>query len=287
MSAVLRDDAGAVSSFIMGGFNAWTRDPDGNTPLMVASIVGSAAVATVLLGSAATTARDDSSLVDACNAYGRTALMNAATSCGDKPCIATIEALLASRANLEATDKQGKTPLLLAAQYGRDKCLKRLLDAKANVAALETTTRYNAAMRACTSYKHTTVRLLLVAGCDFEHINAAGDTLSDMAPNDAIRLVCDEFRADVRAAALECKLRADVVAAAAALAAGKADVAKAQAQRAAASAALDAARADVAADATTAEAEDAASAVAASSVTAQAPSSASATQQEQQQQEQP
>jgi ankyrin repeat protein len=58
-----------------------------------------------------------------------------------------IEALLAKGAGLEAKDKEGRTPLMLAAQYGRTAAVRLLLDRGANAGARDAH-RWNAFMLA-------------------------------------------------------------------------------------------------------------------------------------------
>jgi ankyrin repeat protein len=149
--AVKRDDADAIATLLNRGFDANTVDANGNTGLFLAIKEPSLKVADVLIRWPKTqvesrTAKDESPLMMAAlkgltevcarlitrgadvNKTGWTPLHYAATT-GQ---VAVIDLLLQNYAYIDAESPNGSTPLMMAAHYGSNDSVQRLLSAGAD-----------------------------------------------------------------------------------------------------------------------------------------------------------
>jgi quinoprotein dehydrogenase-associated probable ABC transporter substrate-binding protein len=162
--AIVADDVDRVAYLLTHGAHADSRDGDGYTPLIGAVRLGVVRVATYLVEHHA-----DANLTDR---SGWTPLMWAAW--GDNP--ALLSMLLAHRAKLDATDNDGLTPLAIAAQNGKIKAARVLLDAGADVNAPVAKGGYTPLMLASTSGSSELAASLIEHGAKVNAANPAGVT---------------------------------------------------------------------------------------------------------------
>lgn len=150
-AALQRDDVGAVQALLERGFDANTRDPEGQVGLYLALRQPSLRVAGLLLkwpqvDLDARNAQDENPLMMAClkgqldwvlkliergadvNKPGWTPLHYAATSGHLK----IIEVLLEHHAYIDAASPNGTTPLMMAAMYSTPSTVKLLLESGAD-----------------------------------------------------------------------------------------------------------------------------------------------------------
>lgn len=152
--ALNRDDSGAVERLLARGFDPNTMDDKGRTGLTFALLNDAMRSAEVLMASKATdlnrlNAAGESPLMIAAlrgnlelckrlvargaqvNHDGWSALHYAASG----PNVAVIDFLLQQGANLEGRSPNGTTPLMMAAGYGSEQAVDRLLAARAEIRA--------------------------------------------------------------------------------------------------------------------------------------------------------
>jgi quinoprotein dehydrogenase-associated probable ABC transporter substrate-binding protein len=163
-NAIVADDVDRVSYLLAHGGHANSTDGDGYTPLISAIRSGFVGVATYLAEHGA-----DANLTDR---SGWTPLMWA--TWGDNPALVTM--LLAHRAKLDATDNDGLTPLGIAAQNGKAKATRVLLDAGADVNAPVAKGGYTPLMLASISGSHDLAAALIEHGAKVNAANPGGVT---------------------------------------------------------------------------------------------------------------
>lgn len=118
--------AGHVQMLIAAGANVNQIDVKGQTALMLAARISSVELVNALLkgGAAATINTKDKE--------GNTALLSSLAQLSYAPA-ATIKALIAAGANVDAVNAEGQTPLILAAQRNNLAMIKTLLEAHASI----------------------------------------------------------------------------------------------------------------------------------------------------------
>lgn len=106
-----------------------------------------------------------------------TPILKACRNCNAEPILTF---LLENGANVEDRDSINQTPLIIAAQHGCDKLVKKLLEAGANV---HHTAEYskNALITATEENYPKIVRMLLEAGADPNVLNEDGETPMEIA----------------------------------------------------------------------------------------------------------
>jgi quinoprotein dehydrogenase-associated probable ABC transporter substrate-binding protein len=163
-NAIVADDVDRVSYLLAHGAHADSPDGDGYTPLISAIRAGFVGVATYLAEHGA-----DANLTDR---SGWTPLMWA--TWGDNP--ALVSMLLAHRAKLDATDNDGLTPLGIAAQNGKVKATRVLLDSGADVNAPIAKGGYTPLMLASISGSNELAAALIEHGAKVNAANPGGVT---------------------------------------------------------------------------------------------------------------
>jgi len=163
-NAIVADDVDRVGYLLAHGAHADRQDGDGYTPLISAVRSGFVGVATYLVEHKA-----DANLTDR---SGWTPLMWA--TWGDNP--ALISMLLAHHAKLDAIDNDGLTPLGIAAQNGKFKAARVLLDAGADVNAPIAKGGYTPLMLASISGSSELAATLIEHGAKVNAANPGGLT---------------------------------------------------------------------------------------------------------------
>ncbi|HEY4445490.1 MAG TPA: quinoprotein dehydrogenase-associated putative ABC transporter substrate-binding protein [Steroidobacteraceae bacterium] len=163
-NAIVADDVDRVGYLVAHGAHANAQDGDGYTPLISAIRSGFVGVATYLVEHQA-----DANLTDR---SGWTPLMWA--TWGDNP--ALINMLLAHHAKLDATDNDGLTPMGIAAQNGKVKATRVLLDAGADVNAPIAKGGYTPLMLASISGSSELTAALIEHGAKVNAVNPGGLT---------------------------------------------------------------------------------------------------------------
>jgi quinoprotein dehydrogenase-associated probable ABC transporter substrate-binding protein len=163
-NAIVADDVDRVGYLLAHGAHANSPDGDGYTPLISAIRSGFVGVATHLVEHGG-----DANLTDR---SGWTPLMWA--TWGDNP--ALVSMLLAHRAKLDATDNDGLTPLGIAAQNGKVKATRVLLDAGADVNAPIAKGGYTPLMLASISGSNELAAALIEHGAKVNAANPGGVT---------------------------------------------------------------------------------------------------------------
>jgi quinoprotein dehydrogenase-associated probable ABC transporter substrate-binding protein len=163
-NAIVANDVDRVGYLLTHGAHVNSMDGDGYTPLISAIRSGFVAVATYLADHQA-----DANLPDR---SGWTPLMWA--TWGDNP--ALVQMLLAHHAKLDATDNDGLTPLAIAAQNGKAKAARALLDAGADVNAPVAKGGYTPLMLASISGSNELTSLLIERGAKVNAANPGGVT---------------------------------------------------------------------------------------------------------------
>jgi quinoprotein dehydrogenase-associated probable ABC transporter substrate-binding protein len=163
-NAIVADDIDRVSYLLTHGAHANLQDGDGYTPLISAIRSGFVGIATYLVEHQA-----DANLTDR---SGWTPLMWATWA--DNP--ALVNMLLAHHAKLDATDDDGLTPLGIAAQNGKVKATRVLLDAGADVNAPIAKGGYTPLMLASISGSSELAASLIEHGAKVNAANPGGLT---------------------------------------------------------------------------------------------------------------
>jgi ankyrin repeat protein len=163
-NAVVADDVDRVGYLLKHGAHVDSQDGDGYTPLISAIRLRVVGVATYLVEHKA-----DANLTDR---SGWTPLMWA--TWGDNP--ALINMLLAHHAKLDALDNDGLTPLGIAAQNGKVKATRVLLDAGADVNAPVAKGGYTPLMLASISGSSELAAALIEHGAKVNAANPGGLT---------------------------------------------------------------------------------------------------------------
>jgi quinoprotein dehydrogenase-associated probable ABC transporter substrate-binding protein len=163
-NAIVADDVDRVGYLLSHGAHANSQDGDGYTPLISAIRSGFVGVATYLVEH-----RADANLTDR---SGWTPLMWATWA--DNP--ALVNMLLAHHAKLDATDNEGLTPLGIAAQNGKVKATRVLLDAGADVNAPIAKGGYTPLMLASISGSNELAAALIEHGAKVNAANPGGLT---------------------------------------------------------------------------------------------------------------
>jgi quinoprotein dehydrogenase-associated probable ABC transporter substrate-binding protein len=163
-NAIVADDVGRVGYLLEHGAHANLQDGDGYTPLISAIRSGFVGVAQYLVEHEA-----DANLTDR---SGWTPLMWA--TWGDNPTLVSM--LLAHRAKLDATDNDGLTPLGIAAQNGKVKATRVLLDAGAEVNTPVAKGGYTPLMLASISGSSEVAAALIEHGAKVNAANPGGLT---------------------------------------------------------------------------------------------------------------
>jgi len=163
-NAIVANDVDRVAYLLAHGAQVNSTDGEGFTPLISAIRSGLVAVATYLVEHKA-----DANLPDR---SGWTPLMWA--TWGDNP--ALVEMLLAHHAKLDAADNDGLTPLGIAAQNGKAKAARALLDAGADVNAPVAKGGYTPLMLASISGSNELATSLIEHGAKVNAANPGGVT---------------------------------------------------------------------------------------------------------------
>jgi N-acyl-D-amino-acid deacylase len=166
LEAVKRGDAPSTRALLERGRSVEERDSEGNTPLLVASLYGDAALVNLLLARHADprAANDD----------GATALL---WSVDDRD---KVEALLAAGANPKASASSGFTPLIAAANcHANAPIVRMLLDHGAD--ANQSTPTGTTALLLAPGSDPDSVKLLLDRGADVRAKNSGGFTALHVA----------------------------------------------------------------------------------------------------------
>src|ERR1700736_970740 len=163
-NAIVADDVDRVGYLLAHGAHANSQDGDGYTPLISAIRSGFVGVATYLVEH-----RADANLTDR---SGWTPVMWATWA--DNP--ALVNMLLAHHAKLDATDNDGLTPLGIAAQNGKVKATRVLLDAGADVNAPIAKGGYTPLMLASISGSSELAASLIEHGAKVNAANPGGLT---------------------------------------------------------------------------------------------------------------
>jgi quinoprotein dehydrogenase-associated probable ABC transporter substrate-binding protein len=163
-NAIVADDVDRVGYLLTHGAHVNAQDGDGYTPLISAIRSSYVGVATHLVEHQA-----DANLTDR---SGWTPLMWA--TWGDNP--ALVNMLLAHHAKLDATDNDGLTPLGIAAQNGKVKATRVLLDAGADVNAPIAKGGYTPLMLASISGSSELAASLIEHGAKVNAANPGGLT---------------------------------------------------------------------------------------------------------------
>jgi ankyrin repeat protein len=163
-NAIVAGDVDRVGYLLTHGAHANSQDGDGYTPLISAIRLSAVEVATYLAEHQA-----DANLTDR---SGWTPLMWATWV--DNP--ALVNMLLAHRAKLDATDNDGLTPLGIAAQNGKVKATRVLLDAGAEVNAPIAKGGYTPLMLASISGSSELAASLIEHGAKVNAVNPGGLT---------------------------------------------------------------------------------------------------------------
>jgi quinoprotein dehydrogenase-associated probable ABC transporter substrate-binding protein len=163
-NAIVANDVDRVGYLLTHGAHVDSMDGEGYTPLISAIRSGFVAVATYLAEHKA-----DANLADR---SGWTPLMWA--TWGDSP--ALVEMLLAHHAKLAATDHDGLTPLGVAAQNGKAKAARVLLEAGADVNAPVAKGGYTPLMLAAISGSNELATSLIEHGAKVNAANPGGVT---------------------------------------------------------------------------------------------------------------
>ena len=154
LDAVLKGDRRAVRELLKNHVEVNAPQPDGSTPLMLASERNDVEIAGLLIRARAN--------VNAANEYGATALSVACAS-GN---VALIRLLLDAHADPNATLLSGETPLMTAVDNGNRDAANLLLEHGADVNARETRGGQTALMWAAANRSPDIVRLLVDHGAD-------------------------------------------------------------------------------------------------------------------------
>jgi quinoprotein dehydrogenase-associated probable ABC transporter substrate-binding protein len=163
-NAIVANDVDRVGYLLTHGAHIDSMDGEGYTPLISAIRSGFVAVATYLVEHKA-----DANLADR---TGWTPLMWA--TWGDSPPL--VQMLLAHHAKLDATDNDGLTPLGIAAQNGKAKAARALLDAGADVNAPVAKGGYTPLMLAAISGSNELATSLIEHGAKVNAANPGGVT---------------------------------------------------------------------------------------------------------------
>jgi quinoprotein dehydrogenase-associated probable ABC transporter substrate-binding protein len=163
-NAIVANDVDRVAYLLRHGAQVNSTDGEGFTPLISAIRSGLVAVATYLVEHKA-----DANLPDR---SGWTPLLWA--TWGDSP--ALVEMLLAHHAKLDAKDNDGLTPLGIAAQNGKAKAARALLDAGADVNAPVAKGGYTPLMLASISGSNELATSLIEHGAKVNAANPGGVT---------------------------------------------------------------------------------------------------------------
>lgn len=175
--ACLSGNASTVSLLLRHGASVNARTLNGATPLMVASRSDKVECVELLLEWGAD--------VDERNTNDSTALH------GAKAAVASI--LVAHGADIESKDSYGKTPLMDSVVRGDGECATLLLDSGSDVNGRD---HFGWTPLMCASYLGRTgcVGILLSRGADIEATNDHGESVDDVASNDATRATLGRYR---------------------------------------------------------------------------------------------
>lgn len=168
VALLIQRDHDVVRALLDAGADANTRDPRGMTPLILATLAGSAddveLVRSLLAAGADVNAREDS---------GWTALIGAAAT-GD---VEILRALLAAGTDADARDQDGGTALMAAAFANPDpEVVRALIAAGADVDARDDAGETALLTAASWNPNPEVVRALIVGGADVDARSDAGST---------------------------------------------------------------------------------------------------------------
>jgi ankyrin repeat protein len=187
VSAAWYGNVDAVGELLRRGVSPDARDRHGTTPLYVAAMQGHVAAMRALVRAGA-----DPDLLSEGEGEG-------APLCGVAlwGYVGRIRELLRLGANPDVREEDGVTPLLYAAQLGRERAVRVLLDAGANPNA---TDDYGATplMRASSRGSVACVQILLAAGADPQRRDSRGQTALDYALEWSDKDVAADLRDRVR-----------------------------------------------------------------------------------------
>jgi ankyrin repeat protein len=107
-----------------------------------------------------------------------------------------VKLLIAHGTDVNQTDKRGRTPLIIAAEWAGPKVLKALLDAGAEIDAADNR-GWTALMQAAWEESVEKVRVLLLAGAMVNAKNKKGETAWDLAYEDDVKELLLSFGATV------------------------------------------------------------------------------------------
>ncbi|KJZ68346.1 hypothetical protein HIM_12262 [Hirsutella minnesotensis 3608] len=168
--AVIQGHIGAVKALIDHGADVLSADKHGNTPLLLASGYGKVQIVRRLL-------RAENIDLECCDISGRTPLLKA-VAVGQE---GVVDLLLSKSAKTTSRDKNGDTPLLLAAGFGDIYMVRRLLEARD--IDLETRDRDGRTplLRAACNCCDELIDLLIDSGADTSCIDNFGFTALSLA----------------------------------------------------------------------------------------------------------
>lgn len=183
--AIHNDDSYFMKTLITNGAEVNTKYPGGETLLQSAAITGRTESVRVLLEAGAN--------INAVNDRGQTALhvpLDVKNSNYKKYKLSkdTLELLLAKGADMNLKDKNGRTPLLLAAESADGEIVTLLLDKGADVNAKDDESGFTALHYAARSGKKDAAEVLIARGADINTKDNQGHTPLYVAVNHDYRV---------------------------------------------------------------------------------------------------
>jgi ankyrin repeat protein len=181
--AVERGEEQTVLVLLRRGAPVDAPASDGQTALMLAAILGQAGLVKLLL--------ENGACVEAANSLGQTALHFAVSSFSQEAQPALMEALLGAGADIDEEANDGTTVLMLAASRGNVDSVEFLLARQPNLNATDTdgNTALILALKSSAGTRADFIRKLLSHGADPLHANATGETPQTLTQDESHKAV--------------------------------------------------------------------------------------------------